>query len=82
MKLSIIAVGNRMPDWVELAWTDYVKRLPSDWIVSIKEIKPETRTSGKTPAQLMLAEAKRIQASVPQDAVIVALDEHLSLIHI
>jgi len=76
MKLSIIAVGNRMPDWVGLAWTDYVKRLPSDWIVSIKEIKPETRTSGKTPAQLMLAEAKRIQASVPQDAVIVALDEH------
>ena len=76
MKLVIIAVGNRMPDWVDAAWDDYIKRLPSDWLVTIKEIKPEARTIGKTPAQMMLAEAKRIQASVPQDAVMIALDEH------
>ena len=65
-----------MPDWVEDAWSDYVKRLPSDWSVVLKEIKPESRTSGKTPTQMMLAEAKRIESAIPEASLRVALDEH------
>ena len=65
-----------MPDWVEDAWNDYAKRLPSDWSVLLKEIKPESRTSGKTPAQMMLAEAKRIESAIPEGSLRVALDEH------
>ena len=76
MKILIIAVGNRMPDWVEVAWADYIKRLPADWSVTLKEIKPEARTSGKTAGQLMLAEAKRIQACLLPDTANIALDEH------
>ena len=76
MKITIIAVGARMPDWVEDAWSDYAKRLASDWSVVLKEIKPESRTSGKTPAQMMLAEAKRIESAIPEGSLRVALDEH------
>lgn len=76
MKITIIAVGARMPTWVEVAWDDYVKRLPTDWSVQLKEIKPEPRTSGKTPAQMMAAEAKRIEQAIPDHALRIALDEH------
>jgi len=76
MKITIIAVGARMPDWVEAAWSDYAKRLPADWAVTLKEIKPEARTSGKTAGQMMLAEAKRIEAAIPEGSLCVALDEH------
>jgi 23S rRNA (pseudouridine1915-N3)-methyltransferase len=76
MKLLIIAVGARMPEWVEAAWGDYAKRLPSEWSVTLKEIKPESRTSGKTPQQMMAAEAKRIETAIPDGAMRVALDEH------
>jgi len=76
MKITIIAVGAKMPAWVDMAWDDYAKRLPSDWSVQLKEIKPESRTSGKTAAQLMAAEAKRIQSAIPEQAIRVALDEH------
>jgi 23S rRNA (pseudouridine1915-N3)-methyltransferase len=76
MKITIIAVGAKMPNWVDTAWDDYAKRLPADWSVHLKEIKPEPRTSGKTAAQLMAAEAKRIQSAIPEQAVCIALDEH------
>lgn len=76
MKLYIIAVGNRMPKWVETAWEDYAKRMPTDCAIELKEIKPEPRTSGKTPEQMMQAEAKRIRAAIPEQAIRVILDEH------
>ncbi|MDS1142055.1 23S rRNA (pseudouridine(1915)-N(3))-methyltransferase RlmH [Pusillimonas sp. SM2304] len=76
MKLIVIAVGMRMPNWVETAWQDYAKRLPADCQLELKEIKPEPRTSGKTAAQMMQAEAKRIEAAIPAQALRIALDEH------
>lgn len=65
-----------MPAWVETAWNDYAKRMPADCAIELKEIKPEPRTSGKTPAQMMQAEAKRIEAAIPSNALRIALDEH------
>ncbi len=76
MKLIVIAVGNRMPDWVNTAWKDYAKRMPADCAIELKEIKPEPRTSGKTPAQMMAAEARRIEAAISPDSTVIALDEH------
>lgn len=75
MKIYVIAVGAKMPDWVNTAWDDYFKRLPPDWSIVLKEIKPEPRTTGKTVPQMMAAEAKRIEAAIPGDALRVALDE-------
>ncbi|WKU18839.1 23S rRNA (pseudouridine(1915)-N(3))-methyltransferase RlmH [Advenella alkanexedens] len=76
MKLIVIAVGTRMPAWVETAWEDYAKRMPADCAIELKEIKPEPRTTGKTPQQMMQAEAKRIEAAIPASALRIALDEH------
>lgn len=75
MKLIVVAVGMRMPDWVEIAWSDYARRLPSDCALELKEVKPEPRTSGKTATQMMLAEARRIEAAIPTHAMRIALDE-------
>jgi len=65
-----------MPDWVITAWEDYAKRMPLDWAVTLKEIKPESRTRGKTAQQMMFAEAKRIEAAIPEHSLCIALDEN------
>ncbi len=75
MKLHIIAVGTRMPKWVDEAWNDYAKRMPSDFELLLHEIKPAARTSGKSTEQLLLLEAQRIQISLPAQAWQVVLDE-------
>jgi len=65
-----------MPAWVDTAWQAYARRMPADYAVELREIKAEARTGGKTPAQMMAAEAVRLRAALPCGALIVALDEH------
>ncbi len=76
MKLHVIAVGQRVPDWAQTAWDDYVKRFPPELRVELKAIKAEPRAGGKTPHQLRAAERQRIEAAIPKGARVVALDEH------
>lgn len=75
MNITVLAVGNKMPDWVETAVGEYAKRFGRDIRYTIKEIKPEKRSSGIGAAQGMAAEEKRIREALPQGAYIVALDE-------
>jgi 23S rRNA (pseudouridine1915-N3)-methyltransferase len=74
MKLVIVAVGQRVPDWAQTAWDDYAKRFPPELKVELKTVKTEPRGS-KTLDTLLAAERERIEAAVPKNARIVALDE-------
>jgi 23S rRNA (pseudouridine1915-N3)-methyltransferase len=76
MKLYVIAVGNKMPDWITAGFNEYTKRMPREARIELIELKPESRTSGKTTTQIMEAEAQRILAAMPQDTLRIALDEH------
>ncbi|MGB3835215.1 23S rRNA (pseudouridine(1915)-N(3))-methyltransferase RlmH [Castellaniella sp.] len=76
MKLHVVAVGTRMPAWVQDAWQDYARRMPRDCLVELHEIRPEPRTHGKTVAQLMRAEAQRIESALGPHVWRVILDEH------
>ena len=75
MKLLVAAVGVRMPGWVDEAFAEYAKRMPREMKIELAEIRPEPRGGGKTAAQLLAAEAARIERSLPRGAFRVALDE-------
>jgi 23S rRNA (pseudouridine1915-N3)-methyltransferase len=74
MKLVIVAVGQRVPDWAQAAWDDYAKRFPPELKVELKAVKTEPRGS-KTLDTLLAAERERIEAALPKNGRIVALDE-------
>ncbi|HEU0187621.1 MAG TPA: 23S rRNA (pseudouridine(1915)-N(3))-methyltransferase RlmH [Gallionellaceae bacterium] len=75
MKLLILAVGHKMPDWITSGFNEYAKRMPREAKIELVELKPEPRTTGKTTEQIMEAEAQRIRAALPDDAFRVVLDE-------
>lgn len=75
MKLYVVAVGNKMPEWITAGFNEYAKRMPREAKIELIELKPEPRTSGKTPAQMMEAEAQRILAALPAHSLRIALDE-------
>ena len=75
MKLVLVAVGTRVPAWADAAFDDYAKRMPPELRLELKTVKAEAR-GGRTAAQLMAAEATRIEAALPRGARRVALDEH------
>ena len=74
MKICIAAVGQRMPGWADAAVREFVGRMPRDFRVEVREVKPEPR-SGQTVARLQAAEAVRLRASLPEDPLVVAMDE-------
>lgn len=74
MKLLVVAVGQRVPDWAATAWDDYAKRFPPELRLELKAVKTEPRGS-RTVDQLMAAERERIEAAIPRGTHVVALDE-------
>ncbi|MEQ1719601.1 MAG: 23S rRNA (pseudouridine(1915)-N(3))-methyltransferase RlmH [Nitrosomonas sp.] len=76
MKVFIIAVGNKMPNWIQQGFNEYIKRLPHEISLQLIEIKPEKRSSGKTVEQLLYSESERILAALPSACRMIVLDEH------
>ncbi len=74
MKLCVVAVGQRVPDWAQVAWDDYAKRFPPELKLELRAVKAEPRGS-RTVETLLAAERDRIQAQIPRGARVVALDE-------
>ena len=75
MRLLVVAVGQRVPDWAQTAWDDYAKRFPPELRVELKAVKTEPRAGGKALEALLAAERQRIEAAIPRGSRVVVLDE-------
>lgn len=75
MRIAVIAVGSRMPGWVNEGFQEYAKRMPSEAVVELIEIKPEKRGKGEPADTALAAEAKRIDAQLRKFRPAVVLDE-------
>ena len=76
MKLWVVAVGQRQPAWADTAWAEFAKRFPAEMRLELKALKAEPRSTGKTAAQCMAAEAQRFDAALPKGVRRIVLDEH------
>jgi len=74
LKLIVVAVGQKVPDWAQAAWDDYAKRFPPELRVELRAVKTEARASKSLDA-IFSAERQRIEAAIPKGAHVVALDE-------
>lgn len=75
MKLLLIAVGQRPPAWAQQAVDEFAKRFPPEMRLELKAVKAEVRGT-RSPAQVLAAEAARIEAACPRGARRVVFDEH------
>jgi 23S rRNA (pseudouridine1915-N3)-methyltransferase len=79
MLIRIVAVGHRMPGWVDAAVADYLKRMPPEIKAEVCAVKAETRgtDAGKpaATAAMLAREAQRIRARLPARCKLVVLDE-------
>ena len=67
MKLLVIAVGHKLPQWVQIACEDYLKRMPREYTLEVKELKPDI-----TPSK----EALKIRQVIAKGDHVIAMDEH------
>ncbi|MDR5899664.1 23S rRNA (pseudouridine(1915)-N(3))-methyltransferase RlmH [Halomonas vilamensis] len=74
MKIRLLAVGTKMPAWVEEGVDTYRKRLPRDFSFEIEEIPLGQRGKNADVAKARAQEAERIRQKLKGDEYLVALE--------
>ncbi len=75
MRIHLLAIGTRVPSWVEEGFGEYAKRIRGDCSLHLKPLPAAKRPQkGVTEADRQ-EEGIRLLKAVPKNALIVALDE-------
>ena len=52
MKLRILSVGHKMPNWVQTGFEEYFKRIQPMMSVELVELPPAKRSKNPSPAEI------------------------------
>ncbi len=74
MRITLIAIGNKMPSWVQLAVQDYAKRLQDTVSLTIIEIPLTRRGKSSDLVRILEKEAAMMKTAIPEHSHIIALD--------
>jgi rRNA large subunit m3Psi methyltransferase RlmH len=74
MRISLIAVGTRMPDWIEAGVSEYRKRLPPEINFEIREIALAKRGKNVDVARAIQQEGSAMLAAIAARDIVIALD--------
>jgi len=76
MKIQLICVGQKMPQWVSQGFQEYSKRLASHLKLELVEIALPHRHKNADIQRLKDEEGEKMLAAITPQTNIVALDEH------
>ena len=74
MKLKLLAVGTRMPDWVESGCREYGKRMPPELRIQTIEVPLGSRGKGQPAGKAMATESQGLLKAIDDRDFVVALD--------
>ena len=74
MKLQLIAVGTKMPDWVTTGFNEYQRRFPKDMPLELIEIPAGKRGKNADIARILEKEGEQTLAAIGKSSRIVTLD--------
>jgi len=75
MKVYLIAVGKKMPEWVNTGYTEFCKRMPPELQINLIEITPSVRNKSTPIEKNIKEEGERIQSAIPANSRLIILDE-------
>lgn len=74
MKIQLIAVGTKMPGWVETGYQEYARRFPKDMPLELIEINAGKRGKNADIRRILEKEGELTLAAVPKSNRIVTLE--------
>jgi 23S rRNA (pseudouridine1915-N3)-methyltransferase len=74
MRIHVISVGRRMPEWVEAGYQEYARRLPPECALHLIEVEPMRRGKAGGADLAREDEAERLLKAIPRGAAVIALD--------
>lgn len=74
MRIHLLAIGTKMPGWVNTGTDEYVSRMPPQCQVLIREISAEKRNKNSDLQRIRQAEGEKLLAAIPDGSLVVTLD--------
>ncbi len=74
MRILLLAVGQKMPPWIEQGYKEYAHRMPVEAKLELKEIASGKRGKNADIKRIVEEEGIRLKAAIPKSAHIVILD--------
>lgn len=74
MQIKLLAVGQKMPAWVEAGFAEYAKRITGDCQLVLHELPMQKRGKLVNIEQMKAKEAQAIKAQIKPNDYVVALD--------
>ncbi len=74
MRIFLVAIGNRMPNWVVEAYEEYSKRMPKEFRLELIEVNAIRRTKNSDVSSVIKKEGEALLSAVPKNSLIVLLD--------
>ncbi len=74
MKINLIAVGQRLPKWVNEGFRDYTKRLSQELTLNLIEVAALKRTQNANLTKIIEEESQRLLDHAPPHTDIITLD--------
>ncbi len=75
MGIRILAVGQKLPDWMNRGFEDYARRFPRGQSVELREIALARRAGGQAVERLQRQEADALLRQRQPGSLLIALDE-------
>lgn len=74
MHIYIVAIGQRMPPWVQQGVEEYLKRMPPHCRVQVREVPAVHRGKNADVSRILKAEGESLMKTVPKGCRVIALD--------
>lgn len=74
MRIKLLTIGTRMPQWVQQAYQEYAQRMPPVCQLELIEIVAKKRGKNADTVRILRDEAQLLQKAVPKGAIMIALD--------
>ncbi|EKD92197.1 MAG: hypothetical protein ACD_29C00126G0001 [uncultured bacterium] len=74
MQIHIIAIGKKMPGWIQSGFLEYKNRMPTDYRMNLIEITAEKRLKQANLKTICAMEESKINTSIPPRSTTIVLD--------
>jgi 23S rRNA (pseudouridine1915-N3)-methyltransferase len=74
VRIHVIAIGQKMPDWVEVAGDDFIRRMPPEIGISLNTLPLLRRGKNPDIKRIVRDESRKLLDAVPAGAQLIALD--------
>jgi len=75
LKIHLIAVGKKIPEWINAGFSEFSKRMPPELQINLIEITPSIRNKATPIEKNIKEEGERIQSAIPSNSKLIVLDE-------